>query len=76
MVATLWYEPFSRAGWLFEPKFDGEYCLATRSGTAVTLMSRHEKRLNEKYPALVEALSPKHWTRLQSMERSSRSTAM
>jgi len=28
MLATLTAERFSREGWLFEPKFDGERCLA------------------------------------------------
>jgi hypothetical protein len=32
MLATLTDERFSREGWLFEPKWDGERCLAFRRG--------------------------------------------
>jgi len=56
MLATLTEESFSREGWLFEPKLDGERCLALRQGRAVDLFSRNQKRLNEKYPELVSAL--------------------
>jgi DNA ligase D-like protein (predicted ligase) len=55
MLATLTDEPFSRRGWLFEPKLDGVRCLAVRFGGDVQLVSRNEKRLNEKYPELVKA---------------------
>jgi len=55
MLATLTDERFSRRGWLFEPKLDGERCLAFgRSGT-VRLLSRNQIRLNEKYPEIVSA---------------------
>ncbi len=55
MLATLVPEPFSRKGWLFEPKFDGERCLALRSGADIQLFSRNKKQLNERYPELVTA---------------------
>jgi DNA ligase D-like protein (predicted ligase) len=55
MLATLTDEPFSRRGWLFEPKLDGVRCLALRSGSKVQLLSRNEKPMNAKYPELVEA---------------------
>jgi bifunctional non-homologous end joining protein LigD len=55
MLATLTDEPFSRRGWLFEPKLDGVRCLALRSGIGVHLISRNEKTMNEKYPELVQA---------------------
>jgi bifunctional non-homologous end joining protein LigD len=55
MLATLAAEPFSRKGWVFEAKLDGVRCLALRSGSDVQLISRNEKRLNEKYPELVAA---------------------
>ena len=54
MLATLRHAAFSRRGWLFEPKLDGVRCLALRSGD-IQLLSRNQKRLNEKYPELVEA---------------------
>jgi bifunctional non-homologous end joining protein LigD len=55
MLATLTDEPFSRRGWLFEPKLDGVRCLALRSSGDVQLVSRNEKPMNEKYPELVQA---------------------
>jgi bifunctional non-homologous end joining protein LigD len=55
MLATLTDEPFSRRGWLFEPKLDGVRCLALRSSSTVQLVSRNKKLMNEKYPELVQA---------------------
>jgi bifunctional non-homologous end joining protein LigD len=55
MLATLIDAPFSREGWLFEPKLDGERCLALQSGGDVQLLPRNKKQLNDKYPELVEA---------------------
>jgi bifunctional non-homologous end joining protein LigD len=39
MLATLTDECFSRKGWLFEPKWDGERCLAFRRGRELALFS-------------------------------------
>jgi DNA ligase D-like protein (predicted ligase) len=55
MLATLTDERFSREGWLFEPKLDGERCLAFARRGTLRLLSRNRKRLNEKYPEIVEA---------------------
>lgn len=55
MLATLMAQPFSREGWLFEPKLDGQRCLVLRSGTDVRLYSRNQRRLNDTYPELVGA---------------------
>ena len=52
MLATLTDKRFSREGWLFEPKWDGERCLAFRNGGDLQLFSRNQKRLNEKYPEI------------------------
>jgi ATP-dependent DNA ligase len=41
MLATLTDERFSREGWLFEPKWDGERCLAFRCGGQLNLFSRN-----------------------------------
>lgn len=60
MLATLTGEAFSREGWLFEPKLDGERCLGLRSGRRVQLVSRNQKPLNIKYPELVKALESQH----------------
>jgi ATP-dependent DNA ligase len=56
MLATLTDEVFSRQGWLFEPKWDGERCLAFRCGRDLNLFSRNRIRLNAKYPEVVEAI--------------------
>jgi DNA ligase D-like protein (predicted ligase) len=55
MLATLTHQSFSRDGWLFEPKLDGERCLVFRNGNDVRLFSRNRKSLNLKYPELTEA---------------------
>ena len=55
MLATLTDERFSREGWLFEPKWDGERCLAFRCGSELSLFTRNRIRLNEKYPELTAA---------------------
>jgi DNA ligase D-like protein (predicted ligase) len=54
MLATLTDERFSRRGWLFEPKLDGERCLAFGRRDTVRLLSRNQIRLNERYPEIVE----------------------
>src|SRR5467141_5052517 len=55
MLATLTDKRFSREGWLFEPKWDGERCLVFRRGRELSLFSRNRIRLNEKYPEIVAA---------------------
>jgi ATP-dependent DNA ligase len=52
-------------GYLYEPKWDGFRCLATRAGDAVELHSRHGNPLGRYFPELVAALSgvpPERWT--------------
>jgi bifunctional non-homologous end joining protein LigD len=56
MLATLTEERFSRKDWIFEPKFDGERCLAFKQGREIRLYSRNRKAINSNYPELVEAL--------------------
>lgn len=56
MLATLVKEPFSKKGWIFERKFDGERCLVVKKENEVRLYSRNRKSLNEYYPELVAAL--------------------
>src|SRR3984893_2441410 len=55
MLATLTDDRFSREGWLFEPKWDGERCLVFRRGRELSLFSRNRMSLNEKYPELTTA---------------------
>jgi len=56
MLATLTEQRFSRPGWLFEQKLDGERCLVFRRGREVRLLSRNRMRLNGKYPEIVAAV--------------------
>ncbi len=56
MLATLTSERFSRSGWIFECKFDGERCLTFKQGGTVRLLSRNNKGLNGNYPELADAL--------------------
>jgi ATP-dependent DNA ligase len=62
MLATLTDEVFSRPGWLFEPKWDGERCLAFRRGSDLNLFSRNQIRLNGRYPELIEAIHQQETT--------------
>ena len=55
MLATLTDERFSRDGWIFEPKLDGERCLAFKKNGDVRLLSRNRLLLNGSYPELVKA---------------------
>ena len=55
-LATLTSARFSDPAWLYERKFDGERCLAFRSGTQVRLMTRNQKAVNSTYPELVARL--------------------
>jgi bifunctional non-homologous end joining protein LigD len=56
MLATLTDERFSREGWMFEPKWDGERCLVFRRGGNLSLFSRNRILLNERYPEITTAL--------------------
>jgi bifunctional non-homologous end joining protein LigD len=57
MLATLVAEPFSREGWIFEPKLDGERCLTFRNGKNPRLLSRNRISLNQTYPDIAEPLA-------------------
>jgi bifunctional non-homologous end joining protein LigD len=57
MLATLTDRRCSDPGRAFEPKLDGERCLAFRKGPQVRLLSRNRKRLNDHYPELAEVLA-------------------
>lgn len=56
-LATLTHDRFSDPGWLYERKFDGERCLASRRGGQLSLMTRNRQRVNETYPELAQALA-------------------
>ncbi len=55
-LATLTAERFSDPAWLYERKFDGERCLAYRSGDEVRLMTRNQQLVNSTYPELAAQL--------------------
>ncbi|MGB8467971.1 MAG: non-homologous end-joining DNA ligase [Candidatus Babeliales bacterium] len=57
MLATLTKEYFSRDTWIYEPKFDGERCIAIKKNGSVSLVSRNNKSINDEYPELAEALT-------------------
>ena len=56
MLATLVPEPFRRAGWVFEEKYDGIRTLAYRHGKDVRLISRNAQDLTAGFPEIVSAL--------------------
>jgi bifunctional non-homologous end joining protein LigD len=64
MLATLTDEVFSRQGWLFEPKWDGERCVAFRRGRDLDLFSRNRIRLNAKYSEVVQSIHQQEATSL------------
>jgi DNA ligase D-like protein (predicted ligase) len=55
-LATLTSDRFSDPAWFYERKFDGERCLAYRSGGATRLLTRNQQRVNDTYPELAQAL--------------------
>jgi bifunctional non-homologous end joining protein LigD len=57
MLATLTQEPFTRTGWVFERKLDGERVLAFRDRAGVRLRSRNRKEITSAYPEIAEALA-------------------
>ena len=56
MLATLVKEPFDDPAWLFEVKWDGYRALATIQDGKVSLTSRNQLSLKQKFFPLVEAL--------------------
>ena len=57
MKAVLTKDRFSDPEWIFEPKLDGERCLALKAKSQVRLLSRNRKPMNSSYPEIVEALA-------------------
>ena len=56
-LATLTKDRFSDPAWIFERKFDGERCLAFRSGSRLRLMTRNQQLVTGTYPEIADALS-------------------
>jgi bifunctional non-homologous end joining protein LigD len=57
MLATLIDKPFSRPGWLFEPKLDGVRTLAFVRRDDVELRSRRGNQVTAQYPEVVAGLA-------------------
>lgn len=57
MLASLADQPFSRAGWIYEPKVDGIRVIALVNGKKVKLLSRRGIDITAQYPTLVRELS-------------------
>src|SRR3981189_831843 len=55
MPATLADVRSTREGWVCEPKWEGERCLAFRSGDELSLFTRNRIRLNERCPEVTAA---------------------
>src|SRR5580658_8139427 len=56
-LATLTKDRFSDPPWIFERKFDGERCLAFRSGSRLRLMTGNQQAVTGTYPEIAHALS-------------------
>ncbi|HSC45706.1 MAG TPA: non-homologous end-joining DNA ligase [Candidatus Acidoferrum sp.] len=56
MLATLVDEPFTRANWVFEEKYDGVRILAYKEGEEVSLISRNGIDRTARYPEIAGAL--------------------
>jgi len=57
MLATLVKEPFHRAGWVYEEKYDGYRILAYKEGGKVTLVSRNGKDRTAHFDEVARAVS-------------------
>jgi bifunctional non-homologous end joining protein LigD len=57
MLATLTRDRFFEPDWIYERKFDGERCIAYRSGHSVRLMTRNQKDVSATYPEITAALA-------------------
>jgi len=57
MLATPAEKPFSRAGWVFEIKYDGVRVLAERRGEEVRMLGRSGEDITARYPEIAAALS-------------------
>lgn len=56
MKALLVEKP-PEGGWIYEIKFDGFRAMAFKAGERVTLLSRNEKDLGQKFPEIAEAMA-------------------
>jgi bifunctional non-homologous end joining protein LigD len=64
MLASLGTTPFSRAGWVFEIKYDGVRVIAERRGDEVRMLGRSGEDITTRYPEIAQALiglKAEHW---------------
>jgi bifunctional non-homologous end joining protein LigD len=57
MLAVLISEPFDKAGWVFEVKWDGYRAIAFLKKNKVELKSRNDKSFNDKFYPITKALT-------------------
>jgi bifunctional non-homologous end joining protein LigD len=57
MKAVLNREAFSDPAWVFERKLDGIRCVAIRDGDAISMLSRNDLDLGDRYPEVRQALA-------------------
>ncbi|HEY9772597.1 MAG TPA: hypothetical protein V6C81_02185 [Planktothrix sp.] len=57
MLLQLCKEPFTREGWIFEPKLDGMRCIAYVENGRARLFSKPGRDITETFPTLSKALS-------------------
>jgi bifunctional non-homologous end joining protein LigD len=57
MLATLTAEPFDRAGWVYEEKYDGDRILAYKEGARVRLLSRTGKDNTHRFAKIAAAVA-------------------
>ena len=56
MLATLTAEPFDKAGWVFEEKYDGDRILAYKEDDRVRLLSRSAEDRTDRFPGIAQAI--------------------
>lgn len=57
MLATLLREPFHRAGWVYEEKYDGYRIIAYKDGGRVRLLSRNQKDRTATFSVVADAVA-------------------
>ncbi len=61
MLATLTREPFHKAGWVYEEKYDGDRIVAYKDGARIRMLSRNMIDRQDRFPhvaAAIRALQP------------------
>jgi bifunctional non-homologous end joining protein LigD len=56
MLATLTAEPFEKAGWVYEEKYDGDRVLAYKEDDHIRLLSRSAEDRTDRFPSIAQAI--------------------